>query len=345
MVNAHMNLTPADHHAPVPFFRRPGVQTILPMLTSLAIHAGIVVFGYSVYRVARVYTFNTEAAPPITGTWDDGPSVITAKPNPLGVNGDDRLAKIGNSTDLLENESPTFDMKQPKVTSSNLSDQAGDDGQAGMFGIGPGHTIGHSISPGDLGGPAGNVRIGRPGGDANGVGTGISGLPTRITARRVVFVCDATGSMNSVFSGLREELGSAIARLEISQAFNVIFFSDDKVLSLNPTSLLLASAANKTKAVSFMGDVSPRGLTNPLPAIRAAFAQKPELIYVLTDGFDQVDSLESVYTEFATLNKDQKVRVNTILIGSPDQKDLVDLLARIARDNRGTMKVVSKDAF
>jgi len=69
------------------------------------------------------------------------------------------------------------------------------------------------------------------------------------------------------------------------------------------------------------------------------------MIYVLTDGFDQVDSLESVYNEFATLNKDQHVRVNTILIGSPDQKDLVDLLARIAKDNRGTMKVVSKDAL
>ena len=83
----------------------------------------------------------------------------------------------------------------------------------------------------------------------------------------------------------------------------------------------------------------------PLPAIRAAFAQNPEVIYVLTDGFDQVNDLGAVVKEFDALNKDRAVRVNTILLGDGEQKELVEALKTIAEKNNGTMKIVSKENF
>jgi len=342
MVQAHPNMMSADH-APLPFFRRPKVQTFLPMLTSLALHTAIVIFGYSVYRVAKTMTFHTEA-PPHDVVWepfDDGVRIDgIANPNVLGTGTEIKVPQ-GN-TEMTDVESATFNPNQAKSLGGGLGGDSDNVADAAI-GIGAAHGPrgpGGGLL-GDGSGPS-NVRIGRPDGDPYTKGS--PHILGRTNASKIVYVCDATGSMNSVFSGLRDELQRAINGLAIDQSFNVVFFSDDKVLTLNP-SLMLPTDANKTKAFSFLGDVSPRGLTNPLPAIRAAFAQKPEMIYVLTDGFDQVDSLESVYNEFATLNKDQHVRVNTILIGSPDQKDLVDLLARIAKDNRGTMKVVSKDAL
>jgi len=344
MVQANLQMLPTESHAHVPFFRRRWVQTILPMGTSLAVHLGIALFGYSIYRVAVVYT--DRSIKQTNTVYSDVEPTVPTKNDPLakgtvgiGKVDADRLGNI----DTAEFESPKFDPSKSKVLASTFSGDSSDAGDVSMIGVGPnrGSRTTGSIGIGEVGDP-GNVRIGRP------TGTDLEGRNSpfpRVLANKVVFVCDATGSMNSIFGGLRTELEKSIKKLEINQAFNVIFFSDDKVLTLNPSGLMLATDDNKHKATSFLGDVSPRGLTNPIPAIRAAFAQQPEVMYVLTDGFDQVDSLESVYNEFATLNKAGHVQVHTILVGSGEQKELVEILQRIAKDNHGTMKVVSKDAF
>jgi hypothetical protein len=344
MVQANLQMLPSESHAHVPFFRRRWVQTILPMGTSLAVHLGIAILGYSVYRVATVYTTHT-ITPPHEITSDiDAVTPAKTTVTSLGTIGvgqkpEDRLGNI----ESIEAESPKFDPSKSRVFSTTLGGEKNDAADQ-MIGFGPGNTTRGQIGL-DIGGTGevGNVRIGRPKATDDVGGTGP--LPTHIVSKKVIFVCDATGSMNSIFGGLRDVLHDRISKLEIGQAFNVVFFSDNKVLNLNPPGLMLATDDNKTKAYHFLGDVSPRGLTNPIPAIRAAFAQQPDAMYVLTDGFDQVDSLESVYNEFATLNKAGHVQVHTILVGSGEQKDLVEILQRIAKDNRGTMRVVSKDAF
>ncbi len=343
MVQANPRLMADVQAHPVAFLQRRWVQNGLPVLTSLAFHAGLIVFAYSVYRVATIVVCHPVIASPIDNVeYAPPPKTVVNGTGPEGATVGNRL---GNS-DLPEIDSDVFKPTEPKVMGQAMSTLGADDSPEATM-IGPGSRSGPSDNgitncfPGVVG-PVPNHNWGRPDGDPKVGGTG---FPTKVLSPRVIFVCDATGSMQSIFGGLKAELQKSIDHLELPQAFNVIFFSDDKVLSPNPQGLMLASDANKRKSFEFLSDISPHGQTNPLPAIRAAFAQKPELIYVLTDGFDQVDSLESVYNEFATLNKDGKTRVNTILIGTPDQKELVDILKRIAKDNRGTMQVVSRDAF
>jgi uncharacterized protein with von Willebrand factor type A (vWA) domain len=108
---------------------------------------------------------------------------------------------------------------------------------------------------------------------------------------------------------------------------------------------VLATPENKRKAFDFVEDSTASGTTNPIPAIRAAFAQKPQLIYVLTDGFDAVASYEEVVNEFRKLNPRKEVRVNTIMVQNhpePEQA-LVDVLKTIATENGGNFKIVKPD--
>ncbi len=352
MVQVNRQSLAEEASAHVAFFQRKWVQSFLPFLTSMAFHLALIVFGYSIYRVAIVMvphvelqTKAIEADYPV-----DGPR------NPNDVldkgffgNNHDRTKQLTQPFETNDVDERSFNVLRGDGLKSNMNPGADTDADnANMIAIGT-HTD-LTKGPHRIGiGPAGQGRVTKfgpgGGGDENSTPSTVFPTPNPNELHKIVYLCDATGSMNTAFSGLRDELHRAVQNLQVTQSFGVIFFSDDKVINLNQAGLLLATDSNKKKAFDFMGDVTPRGMTNPIPAIRAAFAQQPEMMYVLTDGFDQVDSLESVYNEFATLNKEGKVKVNTILIGTPDQKELVDILKRIANDNHGTMKIVSKSDF
>ena len=70
------------------------------------------------------------------------------------------------------------------------------------------------------------------------------------------------------------------------------------------------------------------GPTDPIPAIRQAFQQKPELIYLLTDGFENASDLNKIVEEFRRLNPDKKVKVNALLIRSAPAPELAGSTAR-----------------
>ena len=166
---------------------------------------------------------------------------------------------------------------------------------------------------------------------------GISG-----NARKVVYICDASGSMMSVFWRVKDELHKAVDVLKPIQAFNVIFFSDVDITALSKKDLLMANPDNKRKAFDLAEKMSAAGTTDPLPAIRMAFEQKPELIYVLTDGFDQIVSFDAVIEEFRKLNADKKVKINTILIKSTNNPELEKVVRTIASENGGVCKIIDR---
>lgn len=187
------------------------------------------------------------------------------------------------------------------------------------------------------------VESGLVGGGTKSSFAGVSG-----NAHKIVYLCDASGTMQSVFGSLRKELKTSVGSLGPGQSFNVIFFTGDNVIAYNKGGLVATNDDNKKKLDDFVEDISPKEGTNPFPAIEFAFSNKPELIYVVTDGFDQVDSLEAVYEKFKNLNAGpRKIAINTILLSSDPTRDkaMVDLLTRIAKDNGGEMKAVSKDSF
>jgi hypothetical protein len=344
MVQAHPAAMSAEHQ--VGFFQRKSVQVLLPFATSLLLHGGLILFGVMVYQAVTVITV-------VRSELQTGPADFDIDRPIQPINTINGLPGIGTDNSLLRTQNIEMDDVDPasqKFTAGRaetVSLQAGlgggDIDPSSLIGIGPGRPGAFGPGSGLGGGEGPKGKWGRFGPPSDG-GTGILFQPPQ--ARKIVFVCDATGSMTPVFSSLRRQLADFIGHLDEKdlQFFNVIFFSDDKVLSLSPQ-LIKADPANKRKAADFFNDTTPRGLTNPLPAIRQAFAQNPEVIYILTDGFDQVNDLESVVKEFDTLNKGRTVRVHTILIGSGEQEELVDVLKRIAEQNKGTFKNVSKEDF
>lgn len=153
-------------------------------------------------------------------------------------------------------------------------------------------------------------------------------------ARDIIFVCDCSGSMLNKFATLRRSLTGAIDRLEPDQSFNLIFFEETKPYVLSPT-LLKATKENKLKAEPFLENATPRGETDPIPGLKAAFNQHPQAIYLLTDG--DFPNNDAVLQQMSILNKDHQTKVNTIaFIGQgDDDTEFLKLLQRIAHDNGG----------
>src|SRR5688572_21839834 len=324
------------------------IQTILPLLSSLALHVVVIAVGLAtagaIVRTARVVSEEqvTAASSQVpSGKAGDAPSIADlAKAQPSVL-----------TAGLVESDAASVPQEVPRGDSlaARLRDgggQAGGEGPAVSIGLGAGTLragsgdgkgarTGNGEGEGD-----GSARFGLPTGTGYGTGGGIF-IPNR-GARRIVFVCDATGTMINRFALLRIELARAIRQLQPVQAYNVVFFRDEGAAAASTQGLLLANSENRRKAQQFLEDFSPSGQTNPLPALRLAFAQKPELVYFLTDGeFNNLVTYEKVVAEITRLNAGQKARVNTISFGSHDA-EAGEVLKRIARDNGGLYKHVSE---
>lgn len=176
-----------------------------------------------------------------------------------------------------------------------------------------------------------------------GIGGSIFALaPQQARADRIVFLCDASGSMLNKYVTLRSQLSKAVAGLQPSQSFNLIFMgeADCTKLAAQP---LKATVENKQAADSFLEDkVTPRGETNPIPALEAAFAQKPQVIFLLTDG-DFPDN-QAVMKRIAELDANHQVQINTIafLSEADTDTDFLKLLQQIARENGGIYKHIDE---
>jgi hypothetical protein len=327
----------------VPFLQRPLVQKVLPFAASLGLHVAVLAIGYATYRtaVAIMHVAKPEVVVP-EQSFDLTPAV----PKYLG-NTDDPNHRA--EQDIFDEPVTNPGISQMKgaslqnMLSSGSSDATGDSSDIAI-GPGTGFNKGKNFGPGQDDGQAGPLAAVGP--ERGGVPDGTIFTTCPQNVHKIVYLCDASGSMQPVFSTLRSQLKTSSSHLLPGMFFNVIFFSDDNVIPFN-NGLVAANPNNQKKLEDFVDDEAPRGGTNPMPAIEQAFANKPDVMYVLTDGFDQINDLESVYTKFATLNSDKKVKVYTILLTDDPDKDksLVDILRRIAKDNGGQMSIVKKDSL
>lgn len=157
------------------------------------------------------------------------------------------------------------------------------------------------------------------------------------SGQRIVYVIDRSGSMAGSFDFLRSELKRSIDDLKAPQKFHVILFSGS-VVHAPPARLAPAIRSNKRKCFDFLDQIRPEGTTNPVPAMRLAFAQKPDLIFFLTDGefpSELVDKLRD-------WNRKGKVRIFTLgYLYAPG----ADLLRKIAADHGGTYTFVEGQWF
>ncbi|MDP9173083.1 MAG: hypothetical protein M3O30_04350 [Planctomycetota bacterium] len=173
--------------------------------------------------------------------------------------------------------------------------------------------------------------------------------------RSVVYVCDGSGSLiGGKDQTLRVELKNAVAHLSPIQAFDILIFQDNKdtggqYQSPSGNGLTMASPANQSKVFDFLDRrMIFHGTTNPVPALEQAFHEKPQLIYLLTDGEFDDPSGDKVLAKINELNRDKKVHVNTVLLlGSKreqDQyKDFEGIMDKIASQNGGVYKKYYSD--
>ncbi|QDT16185.1 vWA domain-containing protein [Alienimonas californiensis] len=158
--------------------------------------------------------------------------------------------------------------------------------------LGPG--VGSMTGPaaqsgGALDAPLGPVADpGSLGGAAKRGATEFFGL--RAEAETFVYVIDSSGSMDPAheFAIAKREALASLATLGPRQRFQILFFND----TVKPMSerarmedgFYFATGFNKTLAGQFVGSVVPGGGTQPLVALEAALALKPDAIFFLTDG-------------------------------------------------------------
>jgi hypothetical protein len=90
---------------------------------------------------------------------------------------------------------------------------------------------------------------------------------------------------------MKLELKKAIDELTPTQFVNVILFQEGDAVA--PSSkALLATPANKQTIYHFLDGLKVKASSDPIPALKLAFSEHPDVIYLLTDGgFDDNDAV------------------------------------------------------
>ena len=333
---------PVEHIAPdVSFWQEPWVQNALPLVTSLLVHAGLILLGlltYTAYQAAVTVSQEQVIVPDAAIVEGD----VGGIPNP-GLDGDPTRPA---ASDLVpeNSQSEGWNRLPSKSLQAAVLGGSGDTAADTIIGIGAGMSMGKGkgvgIGSGDGEGAA--APFGVPGG-GRGIGPKSPFMGVSGNAKTVVYVCDASGSMIGLpFDLLKIELRKAVEVLVPIQAFNIIFFQEGDAAALSNT-LVVANPNNKQKAYQYLQEVRERAMSDPIKSLRLAFAQQPQLMYMLTDG--AFDDNEAVINEIRKLNTGKKTRINTIAFFSPDQqtaerKACEDVLRTIASENGGLFKIV-----
>ncbi len=327
------------------FWNQPWVQNILPLATSLVLHIGIIAVGLALYTAYKVVAQPKHDQVIIPESKSMGKNAVPGGiPHP-GLGGD---ANRDAAQDLIKDvKDDGFTANPTNSIAAAAGGGAGDTDNsflganaAGGHGHGVGAGSGNAFGSGAGGGTA---PWGVPGGGggllpkSNFMGTGGN-------ATKIVYLCDASGSMLGVFGALKQNLKESINNLQVvdGQEFNVIFFSDDNFFPLFKGGMEIASADNKHKAMEFIDNAVSTGGTQPVKAISEAMREHPELLYVLTDGFDQIANFDEVINAFKNGNIDGKMHVNCIYLQSDEDPKLVKVLKQISTDGHGEMKTILK---
>ena len=164
---------------------------------------------------------------------------------------------------------------------------------------------------------------------STGVGrsqTAFFGNKAKKGAESIVFIIDASTTMGQIgnrFERALTELRSSIEKLTAGHRFNIIFFSDQCLKWQEH--MTVASPENKRSALEFvesMREFKGSG-TLPVPPMKEAINEDPEVIFLLTDG----DFLSDDSAELLAMCKEKKIRVYPIGFGEKVNEPLLQKLA------------------
>jgi hypothetical protein len=163
------------------------------------------------------------------------------------------------------------------------------------------------------------------------------GIPR--TGRKVAFVIGRSGSMTDSIAYVQYELKRTIKTLAPKDRFYMVFYSSGPVVELPAREMVFATEANKQQAYKFIDAVVPRGSEDPAEALRLALDQKPDVLYLLSDG-EASDFKQPVLDLIDQHNADRKTVINTIefVYGSVEVR-----FQEIARKYGGAYKFIGED--
>lgn len=327
---------PVERH--INFWRRPWVQSVIPFVTSLSVHIGIITIAL-VLLASGAFQYIVEK---VTEPQRNTPNTTLAEMDigdvPSVGNMDDVTSQSAQLDPVEQSQNPLSQGEGDSIDALMSSDAPSAASITGITGMG---SLADALGGG---GGEGSTMFGEPGGGGKFMGFdfGTAGDGSAVT--RVVFVCDASGSMEGEPKVLLVgELKEAIGPLKPIQFFNVIFFQWDDYSAAFQDTLKAASPRNKTETYTYLDRLTVSGGTNPLPALEAAFRMKPQLIFFLTDGrFDQAVGYEAVQEKVRQLNGDKQVMINTIQFINRDET-AEGVLRTIASENGGKYKFIGED--
>ena len=146
------------------------------------------------------------------------------------------------------------------------------------------------------------------GGDTSGT-AGFFGLTAGGTD--FVYVIDRSSSMSGTkLTTAVDELCRSVNALRPEMSFYIIFYETD-FISMDASSLVPATKANKARHLNWARSITPQGGTAPIEAILKAISLKPDSIWLLSDGqFDQ-----STVNIIKQANK-KGIQIHTLAFGS-----------------------------
>jgi hypothetical protein len=314
--------------APLNFWRRPWVQNVLPWITSVSIHLALFLLLLATYQAAgKIFkVLQEQIIIPDASLAPDAGGI----PNPGLENDHNRDA----AQDVAVTEANAFSQVKNHLTDALVNTPTGSPSDAApvLPGVPSGSVF--NAASGAL------AQFGNPGGGQLGPHGKLFGHGGN--AMRIVFICDASGSMMTKMDLLKLELINSVKDLQPVQAFDVFFFQESTktYIALAPD-LVMATAANKKKLYDFLQDVVGQGNTHVIPALKAVFnlPTRPDLVYLLTDGLFEDETGPVVVSAIEKLNVDKKVKINTILLLG-ERKDMDD---EEAKEARAVLETISRE--
>ena len=338
----------AIHHG---FWQQPWVQDILPFITSLALHAAIVIVGLLLYegikQVAELKPLEEQIVIPEAAMANE---VAGGVENP-GL-GDPTRAAAQDKYD----ENTTPDGTAFERSDSNVAEAAGGgEGDASNALIGGGTSsfgAGSKFGTGEGDGTGGGHRL-RQGTPrplrrprrrhARAQGQGLRQRRQRPHHRlllRLLRLHDRQVPLPQAGTrqGHRGPAGPSSSSASSS--------SPTRSSTRSKTATLVsATTENKRKANKWLDDLTTSGTSNPIPGLEVAFRAKPELMYILTDG--DFPNNNEVLSKVASLNSGKRTRINTIaFVTSSDDatsESFMKFLTTLADSNNGKFKRVAQD--
>ena len=186
-------------------------------------------------------------------------------------------------------------------------------------------------------------RVGRLGGETRPIQVDFVGLRAT-NARRIVYVVDASGSLVGTFPQVIEELRRSVMKLDPRQNFGIIFIQRGEAVTVPPGGALQPATPERLADAMRWIDAKmiPTGRSNPIAAIEAAIALKPEIIFLLSADItgageyeiserSLLDALERLNPRDATTGR-RPIRIQCVQFLDPDP---VGTLERVAKDHGG----------